>query len=181
MEVYFISKVAVLRWQPVNYALLKANMYEMKYLYHTVTQFMSHMKGEITVLERIRIELHIANTLQLLAMLIWGGFNPKHYDELPHQLQEITEKEIFDIYINIGLELNPQYTSFMPEDLFLQLGMIVSLIHILLPYNAYAEAWYEIEVYLKQLRRFSDVLLSKIEYLMGLLKITPEEPFVPFW
>jgi len=139
------------------------------------------MKGESGVLDRIRIELQIANILELLGILIWGVFNPKNYEELPHQLQEITEKEIFNTYINIGLEINPQYKSFMPQDLFLQLGMFCSMINLLLPYQEYKEAWEEMQIYLRELRKISDVLLSKIEYLMGLLKITPEEPFVPFW
>lgn len=176
-----MSQVQVLRWESVNYTLLKSNVYELKYLYHTITRFITQMKGDISLLERIRIELQIANILELMGMMIWGSFNPSKYEHLPTQLQEVTEEGIFNTYISIGEELNPRYTSYMPSDLFLQLGTLNEMIQILLPYNEYQEAWEEINMYLSQLRRFSDVMLSKVEYLMGLLKITPEEPFVPFW
>jgi len=176
-----MSNIEVIRWTPINYSLLKSNVYEMKHLYHTITQFMSQMKGELSLLERINIELHIANILELLAMLIWGSFNPKDYDQLPSQLQEVTDIGIFNTFIEIGVELNPQYNSFMPQDLVLQLGVLNTMIQFLLPYQQYKESWEEIQRYLMRLRKFADVVLSKVEYLMGLLKITPEEPFVPFW
>jgi len=176
-----MSQVQVLRWEAVNYPLLKSNVYELKYLYHTITRFMTQMKGDISLLERIRLELHIANVLEFMGMIIWGSFNPTKYEQLPSQLQEVTEEGIFNTYVSIGAELNPRYTSYMPSDLFLQLSTLNAMIQLLLPYNAYQEAWQEINMYLLKLRRLSDVMLSKVEYLMGLLKITPEEPFVPFW